>query len=74
MDFAFDATTLELRERLLAFMDECVYPAEPRFREEAERSAGSWGTPPVVEELKARLQADIAKWAAVIERAGIPKQ
>ena len=37
MDFAFDATTLELRERLLAFMDECVYPAEPRFREEVER-------------------------------------
>jgi tripartite-type tricarboxylate transporter receptor subunit TctC len=26
------------------------------------------------EELKARLQADIGKWAAVIERAGIPKQ
>jgi tripartite-type tricarboxylate transporter receptor subunit TctC len=26
------------------------------------------------EELKARLQADIAKWAALIERAGIPKQ
>lgn len=26
------------------------------------------------DELKARLAADIAKWAAVIERAGIPKQ
>jgi len=26
------------------------------------------------EELKARLSADIGKWAAVIERAGIPKQ
>jgi tripartite-type tricarboxylate transporter receptor subunit TctC len=26
------------------------------------------------EQLKARLAADIAKWAAVIERAGIPKQ
>ena len=26
------------------------------------------------EELKTRLQADIAKWAALIERAGIPKQ
>jgi tripartite-type tricarboxylate transporter receptor subunit TctC len=26
------------------------------------------------EELKARLEGDIAKWAAVIERAGIPKQ
>ena len=52
MDFAFDATTLELRERLLAFMDECVYPAEPRFREEVERADDPWGTPPVIEELK----------------------
>jgi len=26
------------------------------------------------EQLKARLADDIAKWAAVIERAGIPKQ
>jgi putative tricarboxylic transport membrane protein len=26
------------------------------------------------EELKARLQGDVGKWAAVIERAGIPKQ
>src|SRR5262249_18612808 len=29
------------------------------------------GTP---EEVKARLAGDIGKWAAVIERAGIPKQ
>jgi hypothetical protein len=39
MDFAFDATTLELRERLLAFMDECVSrrpsisPISPSHRE-----------------------------------------
>ena len=32
MDFAFDDTTRALQDRLLAFMDECVYPAEPRFR------------------------------------------
>jgi acyl-CoA dehydrogenase len=56
MDFAFDATTLELRERLLAFMDECVYPAEPRFRAEVERSEAPWGTPPVIEELKAQAR------------------
>src|SRR5919106_3819862 len=56
MDFAFDATTLELRERLLAFMDECVYPAEPLFREEVEAS-DPWGTPPVIEELKAQARA-----------------
>src|SRR5215203_6066357 len=35
MDFAFDETTLELQRQLLAFMDECVYPAEARFRDEA---------------------------------------
>jgi tripartite-type tricarboxylate transporter receptor subunit TctC len=26
------------------------------------------------EQLKTRLESDIRKWAAVIERAGIPKQ
>src|SRR3954452_17011016 len=52
MDFAFDATTVALQARLLAFMDECVYPAEARFREEVERAAEPWGTPPVIEELK----------------------
>jgi acyl-CoA dehydrogenase len=56
MDFAFDPTTQELRERLLAFMDEAVYPAEPRFREEVETAADPWGTPPVIEELKARAR------------------
>jgi acyl-CoA dehydrogenase len=52
MDFAFDATTLDLRERLLAFMDELVYPAEERFREEVAGAVEPWATPPVVEELK----------------------
>jgi acyl-CoA dehydrogenase len=52
MDFAYDETTLELQQRLLAFMDECVYPAEPRFREEAESADDRWGTPPVIEALK----------------------
>ncbi len=31
MDFAYDETTLDLQQRLLAFMDECVYPAEASF-------------------------------------------
>src|SRR5919204_550397 len=53
MDFAFDATTTELRERLLAFMDEFVYPAEEAFREQVESAASPWDTPPVIEELKA---------------------
>src|SRR3954447_13318235 len=52
MDFAFDTTTLELQERLLAFMDEHVYPAEERFRAEVAQAADPWATPPVIEELK----------------------
>jgi acyl-CoA dehydrogenase len=52
MDFAYDETTVEFQQRLLAFMDECVYPAEARFSEEAESLDDRWGTPPVIEELK----------------------
>ena len=61
MNFGFDATTLALRERLLAFMDECVYPAEPRFRDEVERAEDPWGTPPVIEELK-RVARERGLW------------
>ena len=56
MDFAYDDTTVELQRQLLAFMDECVYPAEPRFREEAHSLDDPWGTPPVIEELKAEAR------------------
>ena len=56
MDFAFDPATLELRERLLRFMNELVYPAEPRFREEVAGAGDRWQTPPVVEELKAHAR------------------
>ena len=52
MDFAYDEATVELQQRRLAFMDECVYPAEARFRREAESLDDRWGTPPVIEELK----------------------
>ncbi len=34
MDFAFDARTEELRAKLLAFMDEHVYPAERTAHEQ----------------------------------------
>jgi len=52
MDFGYDQTTVELQEQLLAFMEECVYPAEPRFRAQASSLDDRWGTPPVIEELK----------------------
>ncbi|MFC7511569.1 acyl-CoA dehydrogenase family protein [Streptomyces thermocarboxydus] len=52
MDFAFDARTEELRARLLAFMDEHVYPAEEVAHEQRQRLSSPWENPPVVEELK----------------------
>ncbi|WP_030193084.1 acyl-CoA dehydrogenase family protein [Streptomyces sp. NRRL S-87] len=56
MDFAFDARTEELRERLLAFMDGYVYPAEAVAEEQRAKLASPWDTPPVVEELKAEAR------------------
>ena len=55
MDFAPDARTRELAERLERFMAERVLPAEPVFAEQAERLARSddpWQTPPVLDQLK----------------------
>jgi acyl-CoA dehydrogenase len=56
MDFGFDETTSELRQRLLEFMDEFVYPAEARFRAEVASAGDPWGIPPVLEELKAQAR------------------
>jgi acyl-CoA dehydrogenase len=59
MDFAYDDRTRELRERLLAFMREHVYPAEPVFREQAEAAAAAgrpWERLPVTAELKAEAR------------------
>jgi len=59
MDFAFDDRTQDLRERLLAFMDERVYPAEPVFseQEEAAEAAGRvWERLPVTADLKAEAR------------------
>jgi acyl-CoA dehydrogenase len=59
MDFAYDDRTQELRARLLEFMDQHVYPAEPVFAEQEEaarRSGDPWRRPPVIDELKAEAR------------------
>jgi acyl-CoA dehydrogenase len=59
MEFAFDDRTQELRERLLDFMDQHVYPAEPLFAEQEEaarRSGDPWQRPPVIDELKVQAR------------------
>jgi acyl-CoA dehydrogenase len=59
VDFAYDDRTQEWRERLLAFMAERIFPAEPVFAEQAQvvaRSGDPWRRPPVIEELKAEAR------------------
>jgi acyl-CoA dehydrogenase len=56
MDFAFDATTIEYRDRLLAFMDEHVYPAEPVFAAQLAEREDPWAIPPVVAALGAEAR------------------
>lgn len=45
-----------LEERLLAFMEEHIYPNEQRFYQESE-DIGPWGIQPIMEELKPRARA-----------------
>jgi acyl-CoA dehydrogenase len=56
MDFELSDRAKELRESLLAFMDERVYPAEPEWAAAVNGPDGPHVHPPVIEELKAEAQ------------------
>ena len=51
MDFAFDSKTEDYRKKLVAFMDERVYPAEAGFH------TVGWDIPPIIGELQAAARA-----------------
>ncbi|GAA1142338.1 acyl-CoA dehydrogenase [Kitasatospora gansuensis] len=58
MDFSYDARTEELRGQLLAFLDACVYPAEPVLAAQlASSDRPEWSIPPVVRELQAEARS-----------------
>ena len=57
MDFEFSDRCNELRERLLAFMDEHVYPAEMEFERQLNSAADRWSELPVMAGLKAKAKA-----------------
>ncbi len=52
MDFEFSDRCKELRERLLAFMDEHIYPNESVYEEQLAQSGNPHAHPAVMEELK----------------------
>jgi acyl-CoA dehydrogenase len=57
MDFELSDRTKDLQERLLAFMDERVYPAEDVYRGQIAASGDPHFDPPVMEELKSEARA-----------------
>ncbi|MEI7530708.1 MAG: acyl-CoA dehydrogenase family protein [Betaproteobacteria bacterium] len=60
MDFSYSPKVIELQNRLLAFMDEHIYPNEHIFHSEVEanRSAGNaWIPTKLIENLKPKAQA-----------------
>jgi acyl-CoA dehydrogenase len=56
MDFALSDRCKEFQERLTAFMEERVYPAEPVYEEQMRASGDPNFHPPVLEELKAEAR------------------
>jgi acyl-CoA dehydrogenase len=61
MDFSHSDKVRELQERITAFMDQYIYPAEKDYHDEVERNrrAGNpWQVTQVVENLKKRAKAE----------------
>jgi acyl-CoA dehydrogenase len=56
MDFELTDRCKELRERLLAFMDEHIYPNERVYHEQLAASGNPHAHPPIMEELKERAR------------------
>jgi acyl-CoA dehydrogenase len=59
MEFGFDDVTLKLRDSLLSFMEEKIYPAEPVFAEQlaALSDHWAWTQAPILAELRAEARA-----------------
>ena len=61
MNFELNDRTQNLRERLLSFMDDHVYPAESVYHEQLVESGDPHSHPPVMEELKERAR-ELGLW------------
>tara|TARA_B100000029_G_scaffold422224_2_gene428834 strand:- start:340 stop:1554 length:1215 start_codon:yes stop_codon:yes gene_type:complete len=57
MDFEFSPRTRELREHLLAFMEQHIYPNEAVFHEQVSEG-DRWQSAPIIEELKEKARAE----------------
>ena len=56
MDFAPDASTVEIVARMQAFLTECVYPAEAVLERQVAETPDDWSLRPIVRELQAEAR------------------
>ena len=57
MNFSFTSRTDEFRQRLLAFMNETIYPNETVYADQVVSAANRWESPPIMETLKDAARA-----------------
>jgi acyl-CoA dehydrogenase len=57
MNFDYSEKVQELREELMQFMDEHVYPNEKTFHEQLNAAESRWAVPSILEELKEKAKA-----------------
>ena len=69
MDFDFSDRCQALRERLLAFMDEYIYPAESVYHEQLVAAGDPHSHPPVMEELKEQAR-ELGLWNLFLPHGG----
>ena len=55
MDFDYSPKVKDMQARLLAFMDEHIYPNEPLYYQQVK--GGGWKPTPIIEELKPKARA-----------------
>ena len=58
MDFTYSEKVQALQERLNDFMQAHVYPVEQDYREALANADNPWTTPPILEDLKQKAQAE----------------
>lgn len=61
MDFEYSDKVVALRQKLIRFMDEHVYPAEQKYYDYIKPEAQRWTIPPIMEEMKIKAR-DAGLW------------
>ncbi|MGK5090655.1 acyl-CoA dehydrogenase family protein [Deltaproteobacteria bacterium TL4] len=58
MNFSYSEKTQHYIQRLQQFMEKHVFPGEAIYKQQLKAGASEWRVPPVMEELKAKAQAE----------------